>query len=271
MEKNDFVEINYTGRLSNGMVFDTTYEEVAENEGLDEDVDYKPKKVVVGAGHVVEGLDEDMMNAEVDEEREITVPPSKGFGEYDEDKVRGFSKREFEKKYNENPRRGMRVNVEGKPGTIISTVGGMVRVDFNHPLAGEELDYEYIIERKIEEVDEKIKALISLYAEKLEGEDFEISFDDSIIEIDVPKHASYDPSWLMLKQNLCSDIIKYTDGEKVRLVEEYTSREEGIKSEMIDENIEFDNVEEMSDEMEEVVQEVNKNEEEGEEKNKEEN
>ncbi len=61
IETGDFIRINYTGRLEDGTVFDTTYEEVAKEHGIyDENARYESYVIVVGKGHVVEGLDEDI-------------------------------------------------------------------------------------------------------------------------------------------------------------------------------------------------------------------
>ncbi|OKY79143.1 MAG: FKBP-type peptidyl-prolyl cis-trans isomerase 2 [Candidatus Methanohalarchaeum thermophilum] len=224
MKEGDFVRLNYTGKLEDGTVFDTTVREVAEEQGIEQERDYGPKTIIVGAGHVVEGLEEDIEEAEVGEDMEVEVEPEKGFGDYDEDKIRAFPKREFKNKHDDEPRKGKRVNIGGKPGTIISTVGGRVRVDFNHPLAGENLLYEYKVEEVIEKIDEKIKALISLYS-NTDTSEFKIDLADDQVEIDVPERASYDRSWLFSKKQIAEDIFDNTEINTVRFVEEYNKEE----------------------------------------------
>lgn len=236
MKDGDFVKLNYTGRLEDGTLFDTTSEEVAEEEGVEEQMDFGPKTVILGAGHIVEGLEEGIKDAEVGEEGEIKVDPENGFGEYDDNKIQSLPKREFKKKYDEEPRKGKRVNMNGQPGTIISTVGGRVRVDLNHPLAGKALNYEYEVVEKIKEDVEKIKALIDLYGQNLSINSFDITVEENVAEIDVPLNASFNQSWMMAKRQVPQEVFEYTDLVKIRFIEEYEkpSEDEGQEIEEVD-------------------------------------
>ena len=56
------------------------------------------------------------------------------------------------KEHNVNPVPGMTVDFDGKPGVIMRRTGGRVMVNFNHPLAGKEVVYDVIINKKIENV-----------------------------------------------------------------------------------------------------------------------
>ncbi|WGI17290.1 peptidylprolyl isomerase [Methanonatronarchaeum sp. AMET-Sl] len=228
MEEGDFVKINYTGKIDNGIVFDTTYEEVAEENDLDLDITYGAKTIILGAGHLVDGLEQALFDSEIGDEDEVEVPPELGFGERKDELVRSFPKREFEKKYQQNPQKGMRVEIEGRQGVIISVVGGKVRVDLNHPLAGETLNYEYTIEDVIQEDEEKIKSLISLYVDNLTSDEFDIKIDEEV-EIKVPRHANYNMMWVYSKPRIVENIIEYMDFNKVRLIEEYTEEQEDIE------------------------------------------
>lgn len=79
VEKGDTVKIHYT--LScNGKVIETSMEEVAKEEGIYSDKkDYTPLEVLVGAGGVVKGVDEALPGMKLMEEKEVVVPPEKGF------------------------------------------------------------------------------------------------------------------------------------------------------------------------------------------------
>ncbi|OUJ18952.1 FKBP-type peptidyl-prolyl cis-trans isomerase 2 [Methanonatronarchaeum thermophilum] len=229
MEEGDFVKINYTGKIEDNIVFDTTSEEVAEENNLDLDVSYGAKTIILGAGHMVDGLEQALFDAEIGEENKVEVPPELGFGERKDELVRSFPKREFEKKYQQNPQKGMQVEIEGRKGVVISVVGGKVRVDFNHPLAGETLNYEYTVEEIIEEDEEKIKALISLFVDNLTADEFDLTLDEEV-EIKVPRHANYNMMWIYSKPRIVENIIEYMDYDKVRLIEEYTDEQENLEN-----------------------------------------
>ena len=66
IQKGDFIKLNYTGKFEDGRVFDTTDEDLAKKEDI-----FNPRGlyggdvVIVGAGHTIEGLDEDLEGKEV--------------------------------------------------------------------------------------------------------------------------------------------------------------------------------------------------------------
>ena len=81
VQKGDFIKLSYTGKLQNGVVFDTTDANVARENGIyNEKASYGPETVIIGKGYVVAGLDEDIIGKEVGEKGHVEVPPEKGFG-----------------------------------------------------------------------------------------------------------------------------------------------------------------------------------------------
>ena len=148
VQKGDFIKLSYTGKLENGTVFDTTDANVAKEFGIyNEQASYGPETVVVGKGFVVSGLDEDLIGKEVGYQGIVTVPPEKGFGLRRIDQIETIPV----KKFKEPIRPGVRVNVGGRTGTVENIAGGRARVNFNSPLAGETLNYEYTIDSMIED------------------------------------------------------------------------------------------------------------------------
>ena len=77
LQNGDFVKIDFTGKVKEtGKVFDTTIEKVAkENDIYDENVKFKAAPIVVGANHVLKGLDEALVGAEVGEKKHAEVLP----------------------------------------------------------------------------------------------------------------------------------------------------------------------------------------------------
>lgn len=216
IEEGDFVRITYTGRLEDGAVFDTTDEELARSEGLyNENARYGGDVVIVGAGHVIKGLDEDMVGKEVGYEGNIVVPPEKGFGERNPELVKVYSITRFE-----NPEEGMRVNIDGNIGTITRIVGRRVRVDFNHPLAGKTLHYSYRIEEKVEDDVEKVKGLIALHI----PEDVDVRIEDGVARITVPESLTFDLRWLRSKAWIAHQILEKVKMEKVVFEEVYPTQ-----------------------------------------------
>ena len=73
MKDGDFLRLEYDAFVKEtGQIVDTTHEDIAkEHDIYNERVKYGPIAVIVGSGQVVKGLDQDLLNAEVDKEREI--------------------------------------------------------------------------------------------------------------------------------------------------------------------------------------------------------
>ena len=62
---------------------------------------YEPRLISVGEGWVLQGMDEALVNANIGEKMDVEVPPEKGFGERDKDKVRMVSLRKLGEKADE--------------------------------------------------------------------------------------------------------------------------------------------------------------------------
>jgi peptidylprolyl isomerase/FKBP-type peptidyl-prolyl cis-trans isomerase FkpA len=68
----DTLVMNYTGRLTNGTVFDSNV--------LPKFGHVEPFKFVLGAGQVIKGWDEGLVGMKVGEKKTLTIPPEKGYG-----------------------------------------------------------------------------------------------------------------------------------------------------------------------------------------------
>ena len=164
VKKGDFVEIEYTARITGGNIFDTTNAEVAKKNGFyNEQAKNAYGSVIVKQGlkNVVKGLDESLLDKEVGKEYEVSLSPEDGFGKKDAKLIKTFSLASF-KDQKIPPQQGMPVNIDGIPGAILRVGGGRVMVDFNHYLAGKQLNYNFKIKRVVEDEKEKILSVIKL-------------------------------------------------------------------------------------------------------------
>jgi len=183
MQKGDFVYISYVGRIKeSGEIFDVTSEEIARKEGVyNPEIKYGDVPVIVGAGFVIPGLDEELEKMNVGEKKIVEIEPKKAFGERREDFIKLIPETEF-KRQNINVKVGDFVNVNGITGRVLSINAGRVRVDFNHPLAGKVLVYEVEIKKQVTDTKEKIYAILKYFSNldesianvKVENEDAEI-------------------------------------------------------------------------------------------------
>jgi FKBP-type peptidyl-prolyl cis-trans isomerase SlyD len=165
LQDGDFVRIEYTVRTAeDGQVVDTTSQDVAEEAGIDQEGhEFEPRTVVVGSGHVFQAVDDALVGETVGDEGTVHVDAAEAFGEFDPDDVRTVSA----EKIDEDDRYpGAHVTVDGQQGHVETIIGGRARVDFNHPLAGEDLEYEYEIVGVVEDREEQASGLLGMYLEQ---------------------------------------------------------------------------------------------------------
>ena len=232
MKEGDFIRLDYDAFVKETeQIVDTTHEEVAkENDVYDERVKYEPIAVIVGSGQLIKGLDEKLKDSEVGEEKEVDIPDSKAFGERDPKLVdvmpmnKILSLPEF-RKGDKYPVEGMEIMINNRPGIINRIFAGRVRVDFNHRWAGKTIHYKYKITEKIEEREEKLRALIE--ADFHSADEFVVEFiDDDTVNITLPDMVKLDNSWAMAKFKLVSDLRSHLDLTTIRFIEEYVKKEE---------------------------------------------
>ncbi|MBS3760203.1 MAG: peptidylprolyl isomerase [Halodesulfurarchaeum sp.] len=237
LQDGDFVKVAYTAHtVESGDLVDTTDESVAEEEGVDTDEqEFAPRTIVLGEGHLFPGVESDIVGSEVGAEGTVEIPAGEAFGEYDEEEVRTVS---ADKIPEDDRYPGAHVDLDGQHGHVETIIGGRARVDFNHPLAGDDVEYEYEILDTIDDRVEKAKGLLETYfdvdldmhieTDEVEEEvevDGETEDDESETEvqavdtetlyIESAPELQFDQQWMMSKQQILGDIIEKIDIDRV--------------------------------------------------------
>ncbi|MGA1369484.1 MAG: FKBP-type peptidyl-prolyl cis-trans isomerase, partial [Blastocatellia bacterium] len=78
----DTVSVHYTGKLSDGTVFDSS-------EGSE------PLVFTVGEGMVIEGFEKALVGMKLGDSREVVIAPTEGYGERIEELVQTINRTEF--------------------------------------------------------------------------------------------------------------------------------------------------------------------------------
>ncbi|WP_380676674.1 FKBP-type peptidyl-prolyl cis-trans isomerase [Salinigranum sp. GCM10025319] len=251
IQHGDFVRLAYTMRTipdedddeDEGMVVDTTDEEVAEDAGIDTaDHEFEPRIIIVGEGHVFEAVDDALLGGEPGDTGTVTIPAAEAFGEVDEDEIRTVSA----SKIDEDDRYpGAQVQIDGEQGYLETIVGGRARVDFNHPLAGEDIEYDYEILDVVDDRVEMAKGLLGLYLQQTpelwiqtdeveEEVEVEVEPDDEddedaepeyetetqVVEketlyIEATQQMTMNQQWMFSKQQIAQDVIDRLDLDRV--------------------------------------------------------
>ena len=177
LQSGDVIKLAYTARtVDEGSLVDTTDEEVAEDEGVEtEDQEFGPRTIVLGENHIFPDVEEDIYGKEVGDEGTVTVAAVDAFGEYDESEVRTVSKDKIEE---DDRYPGARVQIDGEQGRLETIIGGRARVDFNHPLAGEDVEYNYEIVSEVTDREEKAQGILQMMLDV----ELDLWFEDETVE-----------------------------------------------------------------------------------------
>jgi peptidylprolyl isomerase len=210
LQKGDFILINYTAKVKEtNEVFDTTNEEVAKKEHLHKEGEiYEPNLVVVGEGWVLKALDDSLTTMEINKPATVEIPPDKGFGQRDPEKVRRVPLKQLLAK-EINPVIGARIEYQGKMASVRAIGAGRVLLDFNPPLAGKTLIYDVTVNKKLESNEEKIGALVHRRIPVVEENNFKLTIQDTSLTIDMPETAFYIEGIQIAKRGIAMDIQKF--------------------------------------------------------------
>ena len=240
LQHGDFVKLEYTLRTTDDdEVIDTTDEEIAEEAGFadDDNRDFSPRTIIIGDGHVFDAVDESLIGSEVGDSDSVIIPPEDGFGEHDPEQVRTIS---AEKIPEDDRYPGATVQIDREQGHIETIIGGRARVNFNHPLAGEELEYEYEIVGIVEDRVEKAEGILGMHLQQVpdlwietdeveeevtvepdeDDEDAEPTTETQSVEketlyIEGSQQLTMNQQWMMQKTQIAQEIMTKLDLDRV--------------------------------------------------------
>ena len=175
--KGDFVEIEFLGRnLQSNEIFDTNITEEAKK--IDMKLSGKPLIIRVGSDMVVKGFDEALEGKDIGKKYSIIIEPEKAFGKRQSNMVKMIPMKFFlAQKIRPEP--GMILTLDNNMVKVISVSSGRVMVDFNSPLAGKDIEYEFTVKRIVQDTKEKVKAIQLFFF----GHEFEFDVDETAKKI----------------------------------------------------------------------------------------
>jgi len=128
----DTIEVNYTGKLSDGTVFDTS-------------AGRSPIAFTLGDGRVIPGFEKAIVGMKVGEKKTVTIPASEAYGPHRDELVVEVPREKIPRDM--IPEVGQQLQSKADNGsTIVATITKVsettVTLDANHPLAGKDLTFE---------------------------------------------------------------------------------------------------------------------------------
>ena len=225
MDEGTIVHVDYDLYYAeSGELVETTREETAkEHEVHQEGREYTPMVCVVGSGNLISGFEESLLSAKPNKDVSLEIAPADAYGEKDPDQIETISIDKLVR-HVRDPKSlyiGGPVTIEGRQGTLSYLAAGRARIDYNHPMAGKTLKYDYKIVKVIEGKEEKVAALL----ESNTGQSgFEVSFDGDDVSIVVPQTMLFDPNAAMMKFRLVTVLRDSVSAGKVSFVEVHEPR-----------------------------------------------
>jgi FKBP-type peptidyl-prolyl cis-trans isomerase 2 len=182
MQKKDFIEVEFTGKVKDGGIFDSNIKE--DLKKLNPDETPKPLIFCLGEGMFLKGIDDFLIGKEIGSYT-IELTPEKAFGPRIAEMVQMIPSKIF-REQRLNPMPGVVFNFDGRLAKVLSVSGGRIMVDFNHPLAGKIVIYDVRVLRKIDDLNERVKAFIDFLFRR----EMKFSVKDKKVIIEVEKNIS---------------------------------------------------------------------------------
>jgi peptidylprolyl isomerase len=128
----DTVKVHYTGKLADGTVFDSS-------------VGSEPYEFTLGQGQTISGFEQAVIGMKVGETKTVTIPVDEAYGPRRDDMIFEVGRDELPASI--NPEVGMQLQMnQGNGGIMIVTITEVsektVKIDANHPLAGQDLTFD---------------------------------------------------------------------------------------------------------------------------------
>jgi FKBP-type peptidyl-prolyl cis-trans isomerase 2 len=143
VSENSTVKVNYTGKLADGQVFDSS-------EGKE------PIEFTLGQGQLIPGFEKGLIDMKLNEKKTISMPKEDAYGEINEALIQEVKKSELPQEM--EPKVGMGLVSKSPDGQemnlmVIEVKEESIVIDGNHPLAGKDLTFDLeVVEIKATEV-----------------------------------------------------------------------------------------------------------------------
>ena len=132
VKENNTIKVNYTGKLSNGQIFDTS-------EGKE------PIEFVLGQGRLIPGFEKGLIDMKLNEKKTIEIEKDQAYGDVNYNLIQEIKKTDLPQDM--EPKVGMGLVSKSPDGKEINLMVVEVKdesivIDGNHPLAGHDLIFD---------------------------------------------------------------------------------------------------------------------------------
>lgn len=131
-KNNDTVKVHYTGKLTNGQVFDSSLER-------------EPLEITIGEGQLIPGFENAILDMKVNEKKTVEIAKEEAYGDIQKELFHQVQKDQLPQDI--QPEVGMGLASKGPDGVehqfrVVEVKDDHIIVDGNHPLAGQDLVFD---------------------------------------------------------------------------------------------------------------------------------
>jgi len=221
-QKGTLILVDYTAKVKDtNEVFETTREADAKSNSIfDANVKYQPRLIAVGESWVLKGLDDALLNTNTGQQLTVEVPPEKGFGTRDTNKVRMIPLRKLGDDA-EKVSVGDTIELDDRTGIIRFIGSGRVQVDFNHRFAGRTILYDVNVIKSLDTDEDKIMGLLK---RRFPLDESKIKFEIKGAQLDVtiPEETLMMEGLQIVKRAIANEIFRFVAKlDKINFVEAY--------------------------------------------------
>lgn len=153
-QKGDRVQIDYTGTLEDGTIFDSTLEEECGDQCSTDSCEDEgcgcgesgPMELTIGNEDFFPQIEEALIGMAPGEKKTVVIPAAEAFGDYDQERVFTVARAELPEDMPVEVGEELVLSGEDDEDelavTVVEATAENVTFDANHPLAGEDLTFE---------------------------------------------------------------------------------------------------------------------------------
>jgi FKBP-type peptidyl-prolyl cis-trans isomerase SlyD len=133
-----------TDSVQDGVVVSIEYTLHIDGELLDTSEGQEPLQFLAGHRNIIPGLESEMRGMKIGDSKDVVVQPADGYGEFDDEAFMNVPREQFPKDM--QLAEGVELTVRDDEGNaryarVDNIEGEVVTLNFNHPLAGDELHF----------------------------------------------------------------------------------------------------------------------------------
>jgi peptidylprolyl isomerase len=132
VKQGDTIQVNYTGKLQDGTIFDSS-------------LGRHPLQFTLGKGTLIAGFEKAVIGMNAGEKKTVVIPFAEGYGPRQQNAVVEIERKSMPGNFDAAIGQRLELTQEDD-STVLVTVAGLtethITLDANHPLAGKDLTFE---------------------------------------------------------------------------------------------------------------------------------